>query len=78
VTATTLREGWQRNNVGVQKPKGLRERRMERERTRWIFFGGGGEYVGIFEVFFHFFYIILILFNLMWHPKTQVLRHMVP
>jgi hypothetical protein len=26
-TATALREGWQRKNVGLQKPKGLGERR---------------------------------------------------
>jgi hypothetical protein len=36
-TATELREGWQRWELGLQKPKGLGERRME--RTRWIFFG---------------------------------------
>jgi hypothetical protein len=27
-TAMALREGWQRKNVGLQKPKGLGERRM--------------------------------------------------
>jgi hypothetical protein len=27
---------------------------------------------------FNFFYIILILFNLMWNPKTQVPHHMAP
>jgi hypothetical protein len=76
---TTLREGWQRCELGLQKPKRLGERRME--RTRWIFFR---EYAGIFEVFFFkkkkfvFFNIILILFNLMWHSKTQVPRHVAP
>jgi hypothetical protein len=47
VMVTVLKEGWQRWELGLQKPKGFEERRME--RTRWIFFR---EYVGIFEVFF--------------------------
>jgi hypothetical protein len=38
---------------------------MERKMDFFIFFR---KYTG----FFIFFYIILILFNLMWLPKTQV------
>jgi hypothetical protein len=49
-TTTALREGWQRKNVGLQKPKGLGERRMERENMMDFFFFR--EYAGIFEVFF--------------------------
>jgi hypothetical protein len=30
--ATALRDGWQRWELGLQKPKGLGERRMERTR----------------------------------------------
>jgi hypothetical protein len=37
-TVTELREGWQRKNVDLQKPKGLGERRMERENTMDFFF----------------------------------------
>jgi hypothetical protein len=37
-TTTKLREGWQRKNVGLQKPKGLGERRMERENMMDFFF----------------------------------------
>jgi hypothetical protein len=51
-TATALREEWQRKNVGLQKPKGLGERRMERENTMDFFLGGG--YADIFEVFFFY------------------------
>jgi hypothetical protein len=37
---------------------------------------------GVFEFFMFFFFfllhIILIFFNLTWHPKTQVSHHMSP
>jgi hypothetical protein len=68
-TAMALREEWQRKNVGLQKPKGLGERRMERENTMDFFLGGGGLrffFCFFFKIFLLlFFYIILILFNLM-------------
>jgi hypothetical protein len=54
--ATALREGWQRWELGLQKPKWLGERRME--RIRWIFFR---KYASIFEFFFFFFLIFVFL-----------------
>jgi hypothetical protein len=53
-TMTTLREGWQRKNVGLQKPKELGERRMERENTMDFFFGGGGSTQIFLRFFFYF------------------------
>jgi hypothetical protein len=49
-TATALQKGWQKKNVGLQKPKGLGERRMERENTMDYFFFR--KYACIFEGFF--------------------------
>jgi hypothetical protein len=45
------------------------------ERTMDFFFFFFRKYTGSFNFFFC---IILILFNLTWHPKTQVPRRMVP
>jgi hypothetical protein len=50
-TATTLQKGWQKKNVGLQKPKGLGERRMERENTMGFFF-----FLGSTHVFLRFFF----------------------
>jgi hypothetical protein len=46
--------------VGLQKPKGLGERRMERENTMDFFFFFG-EYAGIFEVFLKFVFFFNII-----------------
>jgi hypothetical protein len=54
-TVTKLREGWQRKNVDLQKPKGLGEQRMERENTMDFFFGGGSTQVCL-RLFFSFFF----------------------
>jgi hypothetical protein len=35
-------------------------------------------FLGSTQVLFIYFYIILISFNLMWHPKTWVPRHVAP
>jgi hypothetical protein len=57
-TVTKLREGWQRKNVDLQKPKGLGERRMERENTMDFFFlGGGGSTQVCLRLFFSFFFL---------------------
>jgi hypothetical protein len=50
-TATALQEGWQRKNVGLQKPKGLGERRMERENTMDFLF-----FLRSMQVFLRFFF----------------------
>jgi hypothetical protein len=57
-TVTKLREGWQRQNVDLQKLKGLGEQRMERENTMDFFLGGGegGEYASMFEAFLFLFF----------------------
>jgi hypothetical protein len=54
-TVTKLREGWQRKNVGLQKPKGLGERRTERENTMDFFFF----FWGSTQVFSRVFFLIL-------------------
>ena len=64
-TTTMLREGCQRWYLGLQKTKGLGERKMERTYA--------GFFLGFFN--FHFFLHNLILFNLTWQLKTLVPPH---
>ena len=54
-TATGLRKGWQRKNVGLQKPKGLGERRMKMDFS-FVFLGS----THVFLIFF----LIFIFFNI--------------